>query len=855
MAANPSLVQKCLQQASQAGRAALDRCVEATVANLQEAEGKSVKINERDDLRRAWMSLQSQKIVLVSEYPKRLLSAFNEAASETARAEADSGFQALRRARAAEAAGSSTDPFAGLSLVDDAEVSAAIESSRLLQALLPVVDETLSELNALICSAQGLSVISPEDNPVRPELFTRTLRELIQSLDPEPGFASAWLQPMTAPLAQELKALYGQLIQLLKQAKVQAAGYRVLQTPSGTSSTPGAPAAESGPSPAGGGAASGAGRGTPGMGGPSGQGTGGRSGNSSGGHGSHGDGGNGGGGRDDGRAGGTGRPQGGGAALPPTPQLADLSSYAMDDALFQDFLFRGASHADVALDASYYAQVEEELATLRGSIDADAPEAPPEPSPEYRAMPAVDRPARLVDMLSQLSSKVWGVYAKARERSIVRTELRKDAENADQVLGLEVVHRIVNQVAQDPRLLAPVREAMVALEPSLLRLAMVDPKYLSDEQHPGRRLIESVAQRSFRYNDEFSDTFSQGFLAGVAQAFNALNERSNIDSPAPFDEALTQLQSTWNAEDAAEQTQTAELQRNLIDAEERQAQADRIAYDISLRPDLEGLASAVLDFLYGPWALVMAQARMTDPLKQVDPGGYGAVISDLIWSARPEQTLKEPARLFALIPPMLGKLRDGLGLIGQGQADIQDFFDVLMKLHAPVLDLRRARNRKAGAPVEITMPTDVPIATAEQLKPKTRELPWVAPSDQAATGFVEALHIKDIDKNPEPASTKSEQDATTSESTSISRSDGAPTAAQVLGALRAGTWVDLFSGGKWHRAQLTWASGRGSLFMFVSHGGRPHSMTRRVCERLIDEGQLRLVDTAAVVDQAISAVA
>ena len=337
---------------------ALDRCVEATVANLQEAEGKSVKINERDDLRRAWMSLQSQKIVLVNEYPKQLLSAFNEAANETARAEADSGFQALRRARAAEAAGSSADPFAGLSLVDDAEVSAAIESSRLLQALLPVVDETLSELNALICSAQGLSVISPEDNPVRPELFTRTLRELIQSLDPEPGFASAWLQPMTAPLAQELKALYGQLIQLLKQAKVQAAGYRVLQTPSGTSSTPGAPGAESGPSPAGGGGASSAGRGTPGMGGASGHGTGGRQGHTSGGHDIHGGGGGGGSG-DDGRGGGADRPRGGGRALPPTQQLADLSSYAMDDALFQDFLFRGASHADVALDASYYVQVEE----------------------------------------------------------------------------------------------------------------------------------------------------------------------------------------------------------------------------------------------------------------------------------------------------------------------------------------------------------------------------------------------------------------------------------------------------------------------------------------------------------------
>ena len=71
-------------------------------------------------------------------------------------------------------------------------------------------------------------------------------------------------------------------------------------------------------------------------------------------------------------------------------------------------------------------------------------------------------------------------------------------ERLGQVLGLEVVRKLVNQVAQDPRLLVPVRESIVALEPSLLRLAMVDPRFFSEETHPGRRLMERVAQRSFK---------------------------------------------------------------------------------------------------------------------------------------------------------------------------------------------------------------------------------------------------------------------------------------------------------------------------------------------------------------------
>ncbi len=67
-----------------------------------------------------------------------------------------------------------------------------------------------------------------------------------------------------------------------------------------------------------------------------------------------------------------------------------------------------------------------------------------------------------------------------------------------------------------------------------------------------------------------------------------------------------------------------------------------------------------------------------------------------------------------------------------------------------------------------------------------------------------------------------------------------------------GCWVDLFSRQRWRRAQLVWASAKGTLFMFVSHGGRPHTMTRRSCERLIVHDLLRPVETHGVVARALS---
>ena len=85
--------------------------------------------------------------------------------------------------------------------------------------------------------------------------------------------------------------------------------------------------------------------------------------------------------------------------------------------------------------------------------------------------------------------------------------------------------------------------------------------------------------------------------------------------------------------------------------------------------------------------------------------------------------------------------------------------------------------------------------------------------------------------------------------------NGQSDAEATLLSLRSGAWVDLYSRRRWLRAQLVWASNKGTLFMFVSHGGRAHSMTRRSCERLIRERLLRPVNSQGVVAQALDAVA
>jgi len=835
MASQPDVLQSCLQSAATAARSALEKCIEDAVAGLQVAETQSGKVAERDELATAWRELLKNKSAWGVQYPADLLVHFkaNVAAAAQAARTPEASSEQLAASAAASSSAFAALSHSSFSLVDDQDVSKAIESSRLLQQVLPAVDHILAELNKLISTVQGLPNVRPDLNPLRPDVFAQTLREMIVASGAEPAITSLWLKYMADPLGRELKRLYERLVNQLELANIQGASYRVLPTPANV----------------------GRGRG--------------RGGNGSGAAGS-GQGGAGG----DGTGGGEGGYGEGGGK--PVPQYADLSNYEIRDELFQDFLFHGGSNAHHGLAPSYYETVEEELAALQSAPDsasAQLAEAHGGVQSDYQDMPAVDRPQRRVDERSQLSPQVWGSYAKPRERAMVRTQLKKEARQVGQVLGLEVVRKLVNQVAQDPRLLVPVREAIVALEPSLLRLAMVDPRFFSDEGHAGRRVMERVAQRSFKYNDEFSPEFL-AFFEPVTRAYNELNSLA-IEDAQPFSMALAELEYGWDEQDQLEAEHRNNVLQALRFAEERQTQADQIAFELSTRSDLDKVPGLILDFLFGPWALAMAHAKLTDTRNQIDPMGFGSVVPDLLWSVKREVTLKRPAKLIEMIPGLLAKLHEGLELLGQDPRESEPFFEGLMKLHRPVLKLRRLKSQRdaeeSGAmPLE---PEELP-ATPEQRRAKAAAHPWLARDELDAAGFEDTLPTvpgelaSQEEGYGQPAAVQAaqsvEEELDSSHAELIAEQQASPDAVPALAqgdaerllmSLRAGHWVDLYSRRRWLRAQLIWASTKGTLFMFVSHGGQPHSMTKRSCERLMRERLLRPLDNQGVVAQALDAVA
>lgn len=823
MASQPDVLQSCLQEAAKAARPALERCITGAVAALQLAETQTMKLARRDELSAAWRELLKNKVSWSQQYPVELLAKFKGfvTAADLAR-QASAAAGPLAVSPAPMSAMYSSSKLAALTqdtftLVDDADVAHAIETARLLQQVLPVVEQSLAELNTLVSSVQGLPNVKPELNPLRPDVFTQVLQDITSAAALPPAVNALCMKHLAGPLAHELNTIYEHAVQQLERAHVQSANYRVLQTPG---------------NPAMGSTGRSAGTANGGSGGPQ-----------------HGGGGN-------------AAPDGWQAPVP--SQYADLSNYEIRDDLLQDFLFHGGSRADQGLAPSYYATVDKELASLRDPSDsafAPVDSTPDMANSRYASLPAVDRPQRQVGERSALDGQVWGAYGLPRERALLRTQLKKEARRVGQVMGLEVVRKLVNQVAQDPRLLAPVREAVIALEPSLLRLAMVDPRFFSEEDHAGRRLMERVAQRSFKFNDEFSPEFL-AFFEPVTVAFNALNTQA-IENAQPFGAALAALEYDWDEQDQQELAYRAKVLTALSFAEDRQTQADQIAFDMSNRSDLEKVPGIVLDFLFGPWALVLAHAKLTDTRQQLDPQGFGSVVPDLLWSTKRDVTLKQPAKLIEMIPGLLSKLHDGLHLLGQDPRENEEFFENLLNLHRPVLKLRRLKSQQDAYESEaMPLEPEEPGASPAQRQAKIAEHPWLGREDLDQAGFEDTLpsmqgELMSFENEPENSSGELPAPGL---ATIVNAAPLAVTACsdseaeEILLGLRVGHWVDMYSRRRWLRAQLIWASSKGTLFMFVSHGGQPHSMTKRSGERLIRENLLRPVESHGVVAQALDQV-
>jgi hypothetical protein len=315
-----------------------------------------------------------------------------------------------------------------------------------------------------------------------------------------------------------------------------------------------------------------------------------------------------------------------------------------------------------------------------------------------------------------------------------------------------------------------------------------------------------------------------------------------VEGPEPFEMALSALQEDWTSHAAREDIRREKAVKALMHIELRNLRAEKISAKLRTRADVKSAPFEVVDLLLRPWSQVIAHARLNPVAQGTDPGGYGALVSDLLWSVNPELAGGDKDRLLGLIPDLTGKLRQGLGTIDYPAAGINAFLGFLAGLHQQIL---QPVDPSRGRALDFSMSRselDSRFIQADQ-----NEV-WLVGDEGRDTGFLDSLPALD---HGLPASSKSGEKAGHPALPSMPTPPDKDAKVQI----QPGAWVELLIQKKWVRAQLTWASPQGSLFMFTRVNGGTHSMTRRSFERLCAEGSARLIAVQALVDGALDAVA
>lgn len=487
-----------------------------------------------------------------------------------------------------------------------------------------------------------------------------------------------------------------------------------------------------------------------------------------------------------------------------------------------------------------------------------------------------------MDLLEPLIARLRHRASRTAAQPAVAELPLVDGLNLGRLLGQEVVRLMLDNLTQDERLLPAIRQQIGLMEPVLIELSHADPRFFSERQHPARQLLEVITQRSLGYLSQNDEGFAD-LLRSVMAAVKAIRRAPATEES--FARLLRRLRRYWDEDDVRKIQMRTEAARALLHAEQRHLLAERLAGDFRHRIAGKELPDFVVDFLCRPWAQAVAQAQLGGVLEAADGAPITSVADDLIWCAQTRLIQRDRSRLGKLMPRLLGQLRQALLGIEYPADRTGAFFDALVALQeqafeppdappeppeplhlaslgeSPPQDVPTLVDRlavsDAGVDVDLevdadtdvdvnangdvngdatdsTAPTDGALEDPE--RPQTESVsPPSAPNRSFWMADSEALHAGyvSVDSGPMPL-----------EPLELPSTELLP-----------GAWVDLLIEGQWVRAQLTWASPHGTLFMFLSANGLAHSMTRRTLERLRSTDVLRVVSRGEVVEGALDAVA
>ena len=400
-------------------------------------------------------------------------------------------------------------------------------------------------------------------------------------------------------------------------------------------------------------------------------------------------------------------------------------------------------------------------------------------------------------------------------RSLQQSPVMQSASPLDAVL-VDAVAMLFDVVFDEAAIPDRLKAQIARLQIPVLKAAMLDRNFFSEQNHPVRRMLDAIATLSIHLPDnEAGNTRLEAISNIVSRVLDTFEQ-----DIAVFAAAATEMEEMGAIlDESLEETVDVGLQEDIaqIKQAERAELAPVIVHDFINRAlKDQPVAEAVREFLRRDWARLLT----TEYIEEGEQGAHFSsaieTMRELVWSVQSKADMDARLMLVRILPGLLKRLREGTAKINFPAKLADRFYATLVILHANAV---RPNTQPVPLPEATPAERIEEVAAVQQLEAEAS-----VPEPQAVT-----------DADPEPA---------------------APVFDDLFSlrarSLNKGDWVEFhYEDGTIRWARLGWVSGVKNTYLFSDQDGmNSFSISLQRLADKLRKGEAVLVERKSITESA-----
>lgn len=383
---------------------------------------------------------------------------------------------------------------------------------------------------------------------------------------------------------------------------------------------------------------------------------------------------------------------------------------------------------------------------------------------------------------------------------------------------IDVISMLFEFILEDSSLPDGMKALLSRLQIPMLKVAIIDKSFFSQNHHPARRLLNSLAQAAIRWNDSGdrdSDTLFRKIETIVKSVMNEFH-----DDPAIFSQLNEEFSDWWEQEQRG--AEVAEQRTNQVTRGKEQLRSAKqiVLRELNHRLDeLEVVPEVVMELLEDGWKDVLLLNYLRQGPESEEWKESLVIVDRLLWSVQPKMEYAQRQELLRSIPELLRNLRERLNSITFDQHKMARLFKELQNCHIGCL--------RGGGAIAASGPGTAPA------KMKRVSFPDSQLVGGSSSFLTEAI--------PPSVSSEVVEDQYTRQASK----------------LEVGNWLEVLDGDHRSRVKLSWKSNVSDAYIFVNRKGmKCLELTMQGLAKRLREGTANLIDLpkSPLMDRALDAM-